>query len=210
MLDVVTLVLGPVETNVYLAADTESGDAVVIDPAWDGELITQEAEKRDWKVTQIWVTHAHFDHFGGAAAVWRAYNPPPQVALHRDDLPLWQMQGGAALFGMRIDPGPKPTLFLDHGQVLHLGQFAFEVRHTPGHSPGHVIFYCANQGLAFCGDVIFRGGIGRTDLPGGDYEALMESIRGQVFSLPAETRLLSGHGLETSVGIERVYNPFFE
>ena len=110
---------------------------------------------------------------------------------------------------MRIDPGPKPTLFVDHGQVLHLGQFAFEVRHTPGHSPGHVIFYCANLGLAFCGDVIFRGGIGRTDLPGGNYEALMESIRGQVFSLPAETRLLSGHGLETSVGIERVYNPFF-
>lgn len=210
MLDVVTLVLGPVQTNAYLVADTESKDAVVIDPAWDGELIVQEAEMRGWKLAQIWVTHAHFDHFGGAAAVWRACKLPLQVALHREDDPLWEMQGGAALFGIRIDPGPKPTIFLNHGQMLYLGQYTFEVRHAPGHSPGHVIFYCASQGLAFCGDVIFRGGIGRTDLPGGDYEVLMESIRGQVFSLPAETRLLSGHGPETSVGIERVYNPFFE
>ena len=210
MLEIVTLVLGPVQTNAYLVGDTEAKEAVVIDPAWEGELLVKEAEKRGWKITQVWVTHAHFDHFGGAAAVVRGCDPGPEVALHPEDDPLWRMQGGAALFGMRMDSGPRPTITLQHGQVLRLGMFDFEVRHAPGHTPGHVIFYCASERLAFCGDVIFRSGIGRTDLPGGDYDTLMNSIREQVFSLPDETRLLSGHGPETTVGIEKVYNPFFE
>jgi len=210
MLEIVTLVLGPVQTNAYLVGDTEAKEAVVIDPAWEGKLIVEEAEKSGWKITQVWVTHAHFDHFGGAAAVVRGCDPGPEVALHPEDDPLWRMQGGAALFGMRMDSGPRPTITLQHGQVLRLGMFDFEVRHAPGHTPGHVIFYCASERLAFCGDVIFRSGIGRTDLPGGDYDTLMNSIREQVFSLPDETRLLSGHGPETTVGIEKVYNPFFE
>ncbi|MCZ7383271.1 MAG: MBL fold metallo-hydrolase [Candidatus Methanoperedens sp.] len=205
MLNIVTLVLGPVQTNAYLAGDTEAKEAVVIDPAWEGELIVEEAQKHGWKITQVWVTHAHFDHFGGAAAVVRGCNPPPEVALHPDELPLWQMQGGAPLFGLQIEPGPQPTVTLSHRQVLRLGQYAFEVRHTPGHTEGHVIFYCARERLTFCGDVIFRNGIGRTDLPGGDYETLMTSIREQVFSLPDETRLLSGHGPETKVGLEKAY-----
>jgi len=205
MVNIVTLVLGPVQTNAYLVGDTEAKEAVVIDPAWDGELIVEEAEKRGWKITQVWVTHAHFDHFGGVAAVVRGCNPPPGVALHPDDLLLWQMQGGAPLFGLQIDPGPQPKVTLSHRQALRLGQYVFEVRHTPGHTAGHVIFYCASERLAFCGDVIFRSGIGRTDLPGGDYETLMTSIREQIFSLPEETRLLSGHGPETKVGLEKAY-----
>lgn len=209
MLDIVPLVLGPVQSNAYLIGELESKEAVVIDPAWDGELILEEAKIRDWRITQLWVTHAHFDHFGGAAALARGSNPQLEVALHPEDQPLWRMQGGAPLFGMSIEPGPQITLSLNHGQVLKFGKVEFEVRHAPGHTPGHVIFYCASENLAFCGDVIFRGGIGRTDIPGGDYETLMTSIRTQVFSLPEETRLLSGHGPETKVGIEKVYNPFF-
>jgi hydroxyacylglutathione hydrolase len=118
------------------------------------------------------------------------------------------MQGGAPLFGMKIDPGPEPNFDLAHGQVLRLGEHSLEVRHCPGHTRGHVIFYCAQERLAFVGDVIFRGSIGRTDLPGGDMDTLVENIFAQVLTLPDETRLLSGHGEATTVQAEREGNPF--
>ncbi|MGE5224170.1 MAG: MBL fold metallo-hydrolase [Omnitrophica WOR_2 bacterium] len=210
MLSVVMLTLGPVQTNAYLVADEQSGAAAVIDPAWDGQLILTEAGQRGWHIQAIWLTHAHFDHIGGAGAVADGLNPPPAVALHPDDHALWQMQGGAPLFGMQIDPGPEPTIDLYHGQILHLGDFELEVRHTPGHTRGHVVFYCASASIVFCGDVIFQGSIGRTDLPGGNYPTLMNSIQTQILTLPDETRLLSGHGPETKVGIERYYNPFLK
>jgi glyoxylase-like metal-dependent hydrolase (beta-lactamase superfamily II) len=195
-------------TNCYLIADDKSREAVVIDPADKGRLIVGEAEKRGWHIGNIWLTHAHFDHLAGAGGVADHLNPAPLVALHPDDYPLWRMQGGAMLFGMRIDPGPEPTVDLKHGMTLHLGANLFEVRHAPGHTRGHVIYYCAKEKVAFVGDVIFQGSIGRTDLPGGDYDALIRSIHEQVLTLPDETRLLSGHGPETTVGAERRLNPF--
>lgn len=211
MLEIVKFSLGPAMTNAYLVADGEGdGSAVVIDPAWDGEVILAEAARRGWRVTSIWLTHAHFDHFGGAAAVADGSNPPPPVALHAEDYPLWRAKGGAAFFGMDIDPGPEPAIDLRHGQRLHIGREAVEVRHAPGHTPGHVMFYCAAAGVCFCGDVIFQFSIGRTDLPGGDHERLMRSIREEVLTLPDETRLLSGHGPETRVGVEREMNPFLQ
>ena len=208
MLEIISLVLGPVQTNAYLVADLDSGAAIVIDPAWEGALIVQEAKQRGWRIGSIWLTHAHFDHLGGAGQVADLSSPPPPVALHPDDYPLWRAQGGAPLFGMRIDPGPEPTIELKHKQILHLGAYDFEVRPTPGHTPGHVVFYCASAGVVFCGDVIFGGSIGRTDLPGGDYDTLINSIHTHILSLPDETRLLSGHGPETTVGEERQENPF--
>jgi hydroxyacylglutathione hydrolase len=208
MITIVPMVLGPVQTNAYLLADASTSEAVVIDPAWDGDLILEEASRRGWRIGSIWLTHAHFDLFGGAAAVADGSTPPPPVALHPQDYNLWRMQGGAPLFGMRIDPGPEPTIDLVHGQQLHLGNNLLEVRHTPGHTPGHVVFYCPKDGICFCGDVIFQGSIGRTDLPGGDFETLMTSIHSQILTLPDNTRLLSGHGLKTTVGAERRQNPF--
>jgi glyoxylase-like metal-dependent hydrolase (beta-lactamase superfamily II) len=208
MLSILPLTLGPVETNAYLLADAQSGEAAVIDPAWDGARIVAAAQQRGWRIAHIWLTHAHFDHLGGAAAVADLSQPVPQVALHPADQPLWRMEGGAPLFGFRIDPGPEPTIDLLHGMLLTLGAYQLEVRHAPGHAPGHVIFYCAQAKAAFVGDVIFAGSIGRTDLPGGSYETLLESIRSQVLSLPDDTRLLSGHGPETTVGAERETNPF--
>ena len=210
MLSIISFVLGLVETNTYLIADPETGEAVVIDPAGDGARSVAEADRRGWRVGSIWLTHAHFDHLAGAGEVADRLDPPPPVALHPDDYTLWRMQGGAALFGMRIDPGPEPTIDLHHGQILHLGGNRFEVRHAPGHTRGHVMFYCAEQAVLFCGDVIFQGSIGRTDLPGGDYETLLASIHSQVLVLPDETRLLSGHGPESTVGAERKYNPFLQ
>jgi hydroxyacylglutathione hydrolase len=109
---------------------------------------------------------------------------------------------------MHIPPSPEPSISLKHGQLLTLGTQTFEVRHCPGHTPGHVVFYCAAEKVMFCGDVIFWGGIGRTDLPGGDYATLIGSIRTHILSLPNNTRLLSGHGGETTVGVERLDNPF--
>jgi len=208
MLSIIQFTLGPVQTNTYLIADPETGEAVVIDPAERGDLIVGEAEKHGWRISNIWLTHAHFDHLAGAASVADRCAPPPPVALHPADYPLWRIQGAAPLFGLHIDPGPEPTIDLWHGQILHLGGNLIEVRHAPGHSQGHVMFYCPSEDVLFCGDVIFDGGIGRTDLPGGDYETLIASIRSQVLTLPDETRLLSGHGSETTVGVERRFNPF--
>jgi len=208
MLEIASFVLGPVQTNAYLIADPTTGEAAVIDPAWDGQLILNEATKRRWRIAHLWYTHAHFDHIGGAAAIADALNPLPLVALHPADHALWRMEGGAPLFGLKIDPGPEPTIDLHHGQRLHLGSVELEVRFTPGHTPGHCIFHADAANVCFCGDLIFQGGVGRTDLPGGDWEQLVESIRSQVFTLPDSTRLLSGHGAETTVAVERNSNPF--
>ena len=208
MLEIVPFTLGPVQTNAYLVADSESHEAAVIDPAWDGQVILAEAQKRAWRIAHLWYTHAHFDHIGGAGAIADQLNPLPLVALHPNDHVLWRAEGGAALFGFKIDPGPEPTIDLSQGQILKLGSVEFEVRYTPGHTTGHCIFYVASSGVCFCGDLIFREGVGRTDLPGGDWETLVTSIKTQVFTMPDETRLLSGHGPETTVGEEKTYNPF--
>ncbi|OGN72816.1 MAG: hypothetical protein A2X25_04905 [Chloroflexi bacterium GWB2_49_20] len=209
-MEIVEFTLGPVQTNAYLVADPETHEAAVIDPGWDGQVILDAARKNGWRIGQLWYTHAHFDHIGGAAAIADALNPLPLVGLHPADHTLWKAGGGGSLFGFRINPGPEPGIDLSHGQVLTLGTVRFEVRATPGHTPGHCIFYCAAENVLFCGDLIFQGSVGRTDLPGGDFKTLVRSIQTQIFTLPDETRLLSGHGPETSVGLEKAYNPFLE
>jgi glyoxylase-like metal-dependent hydrolase (beta-lactamase superfamily II) len=208
MLEIVTFTLGPAMTNAYLVANSETKEAAVIDPAWDGHAILTEAIKRGWRIAHLWYTHAHFDHIGGAAAIADSLNPLPLVALHPADHVLWRSEGGAPFFGFKIDPGPEPTIDLQHGQILKLGNIEFEVRHTPGHTPGMCVLYVASEGVCFCGDLIFRDSVGRTDLPGGDWETLLKSIHEQVFTLPDDTRLLSGHGPETTVGEEKHSNPY--
>jgi glyoxylase-like metal-dependent hydrolase (beta-lactamase superfamily II) len=128
--------------------------------------------------------------------------------LHPNDHVLWRAGGGGALFGFDIDPGPEPTIDFFQGQILRLGSVEFEVRFTPGHTPGHCILYMLSSNVCFCGDLIFAGSVGRTDLPGASWEQLEKSIRSQIFTLPGETRLLSGHGPETTVGEEKRNNPF--
>ncbi|HET9906470.1 MAG TPA: MBL fold metallo-hydrolase [Anaerolineales bacterium] len=221
MLEIVSFTLGPAQTNAYLVADSETKEAAVIDPSWDGHIILEAAQKRGWRIGHLWYTHAHFDHIGGAGAIADALNPLPLVALHPNDHVLWRAGGGGAFFGFEIDPGPEPTIDFTHGQILRLGSVEFEIRFTPGHTLGHCILYVANpraersetsversRSVCFCGDVIFAGSVGRTDLPGGDWNTLEKSIREQIFTLPDDTRLLSGHGPETTVGEEKRSNPF--
>ena len=210
MLEIVHFTLGPAQTNAYLVADSETKDAAVIDPSWDGHVILAEAQRRGWRIAHLWYTHAHFDHIGGAAEIADALNPLPLVALHPNDHVLWRAGGGAPLFGFRIDPGPEPTIDFVHGQILRLGAVQFEVRFTPGHTLGHCVLYCAQEKVCFCGDLIFSGSVGRTDLPGGDWATLEKSIREQIYTLPDDTRLLSGHGPETTVGEEKQFNPFVQ
>jgi glyoxylase-like metal-dependent hydrolase (beta-lactamase superfamily II) len=209
-LEIVQMTLGPASTNCYIIAESGNTDAVVIDPSWDGHLILEQAQKKNWRITNIWLTHAHFDHFGGSAAVADGSSPPPPVALHAQDYRLWRAGGGGAQYGLQFDPGPEPTIDLTPGQKLYVGEIEFEVRFAPGHTPGHVIFYCAAEKLMFCGDVIFQMSIGRTDLPLSDPATLIESIHREVLSLPNDTRLLPGHGPETTVGQERQFNPFLQ
>lgn len=216
MLEIVSFTLGPAQTNAYLVADSDTKEAAVIDPAWDGRVILQAAQTRGWRIGHLWYTHAHFDHIGGAAAIADALNPLPLVALHPNDHVLWRAGGGGAFFGFDIDPGPEPTIDFVHGMKMKLGSVEFEVRFTPGHTPGHCILYVPSvdaraersRSVCFCGDLIFAGSVGRTDLPGGDWGALEKSIHEQIFTLPDDTRLLSGHGPETTVGEEKRSNPF--
>ncbi len=207
-LDIVTFVLGPLDNNTYLLADRESGEAAIIDPSVGSTTVVEEAQQLGYRPIAIWITHAHFDHLTGVEEVVDAYKLPLPVALHSADLELWNSGGGAWMFGLSVLRLPQPTILLVDRQSLTLGQSRVEVRHVPGHTPGHVLFYAPEAGAALVGDAIFRGSIGRTDLPGGDYDTLLDSLRAQVLTLPPETRLLPGHGPDTTVAEEQATNPF--
>lgn len=214
MLEIEKLVLGPVATNTYVVADSESKLAAVIDPAWDGDLLVKQIRQLGWKVQSIWITHAHFDHFGGLADLLSGLNLSEEedffVGLHPKDQNLWKVKGGAIMFGVPMKSVPKPEHAFKEGEMLSIGKYQFQVHHTPGHSPGHVVFHCQSEGILFSGDLIFMQGIGRTDLLGGSYSTLMDSIQKHVLPLPDDTRIYSGHGPETTVGEERRDNPFLK
>jgi glyoxylase-like metal-dependent hydrolase (beta-lactamase superfamily II) len=155
------------------------------------------------------LTHAHLDHVEGVP-VLRDYRADVPIRLHEADLPLYRaVDQQAAAFGLSAPRLPEPDRRLDVDQVIEVGRaHRLRVRPAPGHAPGHVILIDDDAGVALVGDVVFQGSIGRTDLPGGDLRALMRSIRGEVLTLPDDTRLLPGHGPETTVAHERVGNPF--
>jgi hydroxyacylglutathione hydrolase len=204
-IEVVGLPNGQFAENCWLIADPRNRDAVIVDPGEEPERFLAELDARRWALRAIWLTHAHVDHILGVAAIKRATGAP--VYLHPDDRPLYDaLPDQGAWFGIRADPPPVPDHPLVAGQRLTVGGVEFMVRHTPGHSPGSVSFL--GPGTIFGGDVLFNGSIGRTDLPGGDFATLMRSIQRDFLSLPDSTVVRSGHGPETTVGVERLTNPF--
>ena len=203
--EVVAFPNGNFVENTYLVADADTRDAVMIDPGEEAARLLPQLAANRWTLRGIWLTHAHIDHVAGVAAVKAATGAP--VLLHPKDRPLYDnAEAQGMMFGVRIEQPPPPDGELAEGQTLTVGQFTFDVLFTPGHSPGHVTF--AGHGLALSGDVLFAGSIGRTDLPGGDTRILLESIRKKLYKLPDDTRVLSGHGPETTIGQEKLTNPF--
>ena len=193
--------------NAYLVRCRDGGDWLAVDPGGEAESMAAAVESSGGRLGRVVLTHAHIDHIEGVAALVERL--PAPVALHPADRPLYDAAPQqAAMFGHPVPPLPPPDEALEPGTDLVFGRCRLEVRHAPGHSPGHVILYAPDAGVALVGDVIFAGSIGRTDLPGGSLETLMGSIRRQVLTLPDETRLLTGHGPQTTVGRERLTNPF--
>jgi glyoxylase-like metal-dependent hydrolase (beta-lactamase superfamily II) len=203
--DVVTLTNGAFAENCYVVADPVTKEAVIVDPGEEAQLFLARIDREGWTPTAVWLTHAHLDHVAGVAAVKAATGV--KVWLHPLDRPLYdRVPEQGAMFGLDVHAPPEPDGELAEGQQLTVGGCRFEVLHTPGHTPGHVTF--VGHGLAIAGDVLFRGSIGRTDLPGGDSESLVRSIKKRLYTLPDATTVLPGHGPATSIGEEKRTNPF--
>jgi glyoxylase-like metal-dependent hydrolase (beta-lactamase superfamily II) len=202
---IIPILNGQFAENCYLLAESGSSDAVIIDPGEEPERFLAIAEREGLSIREIWLTHGHLDHVIGVAAIKEATGAP--ISLHPADVPLYRNLPQQGLwFGLRLDPPPAVDRELAHGQTLSLGSTRFAVRHTPGHSPGSVSLI--GPGFVIGGDVLFQGSIGRTDLPGGSLERLLQSIREELLVLPDETVVYSGHGPATTIGAERRDNPF--
>lgn len=194
--------------NAYLAICEDTKSCVAVDPGRGAGELVGAVESEGLSLEAIFLTHAHLDHVEGVSTVRDAF-PDVPIWLHPDDLSLYRgVQRQAAMFGLSAEPQPEPTDEIVPGEPLRFGSCAFEVRFTPGHAPGHVILVSHDDGLALVGDVVFQGSIGRSDLPGGDMQTLMKSIREHVLTLPDDMKLYPGHGPPTTVGQERTTNPF--
>jgi len=202
---VVAIPNGRLVENCYLVVDEAAGECAVIDPGEEVGLIAERLAATGARPVAIWITHAHVDHVLGVARLRERTGVP--VYLHPADRLLYDhVAEQAAAFGMAGTPLPAPDRAFAHGDVVRAGTLPFEVRHTPGHSPGSVAL--VGNGVAFTGDVLFQGSVGRADLPGGDFDTLLKSIERELLTLPDGTIVYSGHGPETTIGRERSANPF--
>lgn len=204
-LDVLTLTNGAFAENCYILVDRDAGEAAIVDPGEEAELFLRRIATERVTLKAVWLTHSHADHILGVARVVEATRVP--VYLHPADRPLYDaLPEQSAWLGLSPSSSPPPDESLADGMRLTLGGLGFEVRHVPGHTPGHVAF--VGHGVAVVGDALFAGSIGRTDLPGGDTETLLTGIREKLLTLPDETIVHPGHGPATTIGRERRTNPF--
>jgi glyoxylase-like metal-dependent hydrolase (beta-lactamase superfamily II) len=198
----------PFEQNCTLLFDEASKRGVVVDPGGDLERILSAVKEIDMTVEAIWLTHGHLDHAGAADAL-KARTGVEILGPHKADKPLLDsIAKQAANYGLSGLENAHPDRFLDEGDHLLCAGVRFEVLHVPGHSPGSLVYHNKDMGLALVGDVIFQGSIGRTDLPGGNHQQLIDGIRAKVFPLGDEMVFICGHGPAGQLGHERKTNPF--
>ncbi|NOX87390.1 MAG: MBL fold metallo-hydrolase [Calditrichaeota bacterium] len=201
------LVVGPFEMNSYIVAEDNGDKCFLIDPGDEPDKIIAEIEINKLLPTRIINTHNHIDHTRHLSVIKEHFNIP--FYIHEDDLPLLEtLKEQALFFGFEASPVPEVNGFVKDGETFQLGDLNFKILHTPGHSPGSICIY--SDGHVFVGDVLFKESIGRTDLYGGDYKVLMTSIREKLLTLPDDTIVHSGHGPETTIGIEKQKNPFLQ
>lgn len=205
-------VFNPFQVNCYIVYD-DTGDCLIIDASCNDktekEKLVLFISERDLNPVMILNTHGHVDHLSGNTFLAEKYSIP--LAIHRDDLFLVRnaVQQGL-IFGFDIDEPPDPSVFLQEGEDVYFGNSGLNVFHAPGHSPGSVVFYSLEGKFLITGDVLFAGSIGRTDLPGGNYNVLMKSIKEKIILLPDDTLIYPGHGPASTIGNEKLNNPFLK
>ena len=202
-----TFPVGPLQCNCTILGDEQAGEAIVIDPGDEIGRIHRRLNDLGLKLKQILVTHAHIDHVGGALKLKRLTGAP--ILFNQNDLPLIKMmEVQAGWLGIATPETAPPDESLTDGEVVGLASFPAQVIHTPGHTQGSVCLHFVPLKLLVAGDTLFAGSIGRTDLPGGDYGQIIDSIQSRLLILPDETKVLPGHGPSTTIGVERSNNPF--
>ena len=200
-----TLPSGPLQVNCYVIGCEQSGQAIVVDPGGDAERILALLQHHQLDCRWIINTHGHFDHIGGNGDLLEVTGA--ELMIHPADRPLLQQASmHAAAFGLPAVRSPEPTRELVDGDQLLLGELSLTVIHTPGHSPGGICLHLADR--LFVGDTLFAGSIGRTDLPGGDQQLLVRNVKEKLLCLDADTRVYPGHGPVTTIGREKLHNPF--
>jgi hydroxyacylglutathione hydrolase len=201
------LTVSPFQENCYVIGDEESMTGVIIDPGDEAARIALSVERVGLEISQIIVTHSHIDHVGAVAQLVDEYMCP--VLMHNEaEAMLKTVPQQAMMMGMRFGKVPKVDRHIGDEEILEVGSLRLRSLYTPGHAPGHLAFLVEDEDTVFSGDALFAGSVGRVDLPGGSMEVLMQSISERLLILPDETRVLSGHGPETTIGRERVSNPF--
>jgi hydroxyacylglutathione hydrolase len=202
-----TFSVPPLGCNCSILGDPITRQAIVVDPGGAHEQILKQVRDLGLSIVSVLHTHAHFDHFLASGEIKKASGAT--LCLHPADQPLWDMlEVQCRMFGVPYVSVPAPDYWLQDEEKILLGSLAGTALHTPGHSPGSMCFVFQAENLLLSGDTLFRGGIGRTDLWGGSLDAIERSIRERLYSLPEDTKVITGHGPETEIGFEREYNPF--